>query len=57
MLISAVENAWISRLRTKKRRFLRLPSAYGDEPNSACGGIALIWLVEREGLEPSTPAL
>ena len=41
-LISAVENAWISRLKAKKGRFLRLPCAYGGEANSPCLGITLI---------------
>jgi hypothetical protein len=47
----------IERSKTKKERFLRLPCAYGGEANSPCLGITLILLVEREGLEPSTPAL
>ena len=41
-LISASKNAWISRLKTKKERFLRLPCAYGGEANSPCLGITLI---------------
>jgi len=41
-LISTVENAWISKLKAKTGRFLRLPCAYGGEANSPCLGITLI---------------
>ena len=41
-VISAVENAWISRSKTQEGRFLRLPCAYGDQANPATVGIALI---------------
>jgi hypothetical protein len=41
-LISASENTWISRSKTKRERFLRLPCAYGDEAISASIGITLI---------------
>ena len=41
-LISAVENPWISRSKTKKGRFLRLPCAYGGRTISGPVGITLI---------------
>ncbi len=59
-LTSAVENAWISRLKklkTQAGHFLRLPYAYGESVLEGPIANALIELVEREGLEPSTPAL
>ena len=37
--------------------FLRLPCAYGESPVERQGSNILILMVEREGLEPSIPAL
>ena len=37
--------------------FLRLPCAYGESPVEQQISNTLISMVEREGLEPSTPAL
>jgi hypothetical protein len=56
-LISAIKNTWIYRSRPEKFDFLRLPCAYGAAAVERPIANMLIELVEREGLEPSTPAL